>query len=208
MFKNGISRGFGFVTFNNYEPIEKILNSQPHYVDGKAIVVKIAKDREIENTIVQNNNIYPPTLLNQRPNNIYSPILPQLNNQRKPFNNPKKIFKMDKSLINTQIQSKEPLQITKKIFLGGLPLNITKEEITNIFSKFGIIENITLFKGYGFIIFNNEVLFFNYNQESALLLINMKYITIQGKNVEIKYPQNNTKNEIIQTNVYNIKYIY
>lgn len=36
----------------------------------------------------------------------------------------------------------------------------------------------------------------------------MKYITIQGKNVEIKYPQNNTKNDIIQTNIYNIKYIY
>lgn len=163
MVKNGISRGFGFVTFNNYEPIDKILNSQPHYVDGKIIDVKIAKDREIENTILPNNNIYPPTVpLNHRPNNIYSNTLPQLNNQRKPLNNPKKIFKIDKSLINTPIQSKEPFQITKKIFLGGLPLNITKEEITNIFSKFGIIENITLFKGYGFIIFNNEVLFFKY----------------------------------------------
>ncbi|XP_051123861.1 uncharacterized protein LOC127246485 [Andrographis paniculata] len=74
----------------------------------------------------------------------------------------------------------------KKIFVGGLPANLTLEEFRSYFEKFGKITDVAVIhdnntrrpRGFGFITFDSE--------DSVEEVLQKKYYELTGKNVEVK----------------------
>ncbi|KAH7644302.1 heteroous nuclear ribonucleoprotein 27c isoform x1 [Dermatophagoides farinae] len=89
-----------------------------------------------------------------------------------------------------------------KIFLGGLPPNITETRLKEFFSKYGnVTEAIIMFdqekkksRGFGFLSFDNE--------ESIYKVVAEHFVTINGKQVEVKRaePQHNKSGTPLPTN--------
>lgn len=75
---------------------------------------------------------------------------------------------------------------TKKIFVGGLPANLTRDEFKDFFEKFGgttdvviMFDNVTQRpRGFGFVTFETE--------ESVENVLQNKYYLLNGRNVEVK----------------------
>ena len=105
-----------------------------------------------------------------------------------------KITRAKKPIIN--IKNDLYLDKSKKIFIGGLPSQVTKKELLKYFQKFGEIEDICLplknqklkiNKGYGFITYVDS-------ESVALVVDSLNRHFIRGKWIEIKIakPRDNT----------------
>jgi len=74
----------------------------------------------------------------------------------------------------------------KKIFIGGLPANITEDELKEHFTKYGTVTDAVIMydqqkqrsRGFGFLTFESE--------DSVELVVNEHFIQINGKQVEVK----------------------
>ncbi|KAI7697148.1 Heterogeneous nuclear ribonucleoprotein 27C [Sarcoptes scabiei] len=90
-----------------------------------------------------------------------------------------------KSATTSRKDSKQHLN-SSKIFLGGLPPNITETNLIEFFSKYGkVVEAIIMFdqekkksRGFGFLSFDNE--------DAINKVVAERYVTINGKQVEVK----------------------
>ncbi|KDP32111.1 hypothetical protein JCGZ_12572 [Jatropha curcas] len=135
----GISRGFGFVTFEDPSAADKALQHRDHFIRGKKVDVK--------------------------------PAIPKRRSKQEQDN--------DEDSNSTEFR-------TKKIFVGGLPPNITKEELKNFFDSFGTITDAVVIhnkltgkpRGFGFISFDSE--------ETVDIILQERYRQFNGYVVEVK----------------------
>ena len=142
------SRGFGFVTLEDFTKTEEILRSQPHLINGRKIDCKLAIPKDL--------------------------IALSGMSQGKSKGEKKKKKKSYKSNIKNKEQMKNqkskmtldensPLYM-RKMFVGGLPTILTKEELIRYFSQFGKVERGIIMtdkltgksRGFGFIIFSHK----------------------------------------------------
>ncbi|KAM7518439.1 hypothetical protein LguiB_017401 [Lonicera macranthoides] len=87
---------------------------------------------------------------------------------------------------NTRSNGNDHFRRTKKIFVGGLPANLTDQEFRNYFEKFGRITDVVVMqdnmthrpRGFGFITFDTEDVVENVMQAS--------FHELNGKLVEVK----------------------
>ncbi|ELU13330.1 hypothetical protein CAPTEDRAFT_219071 [Capitella teleta] len=93
--------------------------------------------------------------------------------------NPRSMNKGGKSAENSK----------RKVFMGGLPSNITEDEIKEHFAEFGEVQDVVIMvdqdkersRGFGFLTFDCE--------ESVEKVISQHYVPVKGKQVECKRAQ-------------------
>ncbi|XP_033726047.1 heterogeneous nuclear ribonucleoprotein A3-like isoform X7 [Pecten maximus] len=80
----------------------------------------------------------------------------------------------------------EPQESTKKMFIGGLKDDTVEDQVTEVFSGYGEIEEVDLIrdketnkvKGFGFVVFKDT--------DSVDKCVLKKFFTLNGKDVEVK----------------------
>ncbi|XP_075033826.1 nuclear receptor coactivator 5 isoform X2 [Mixophyes fleayi] len=64
---------------------------------------------------------------------------------------------MPRQKIKNRTDSEDPNDLDRRIFVGNLPTNqMSREDMEGLFSKYGKISGLTLFRGYGFVQFERE----------------------------------------------------
>lgn len=130
--ETGRSRGFGFITFQDPNNVDLVLQNTPHILDSRTIDPKPCNPRAgMVRTTRRNLNGY-------------------------------------------------------KVFLGGLPSNLTETDLRNFFSQYGKVTEVVIMydqekkksRGFGFLTFESE--------ESVDRCCSEHYVNINGKQVEIK----------------------
>ncbi|CAK9184125.1 unnamed protein product [Ilex paraguariensis] len=152
----GQPRGFGFVTFEDPSVVDKVLQDR-HAILGRLVEVKVARPKGERQ---QNCCCQSCFHLRQQENNGISGSTYY-------------------GGCNTHFK-------TKKIFVGGLPSNLTKEEFKRYFERFGTIEEVIMIydkennrpRGFGFITFDSE--------ETVDIVLQMRYHGLNNKLVEVK----------------------
>ncbi|KAL9642974.1 hypothetical protein ABK040_010666 [Willaertia magna] len=152
---NQQSRGFGFVTFHSVETAREVVHYhqiQPLMMNGRRIDCQLAQkenmNKQSEGKDNKNYPIMPTTMLDSNHNIASSPLdnshspLSSNNNNASPTSKRKKTEKY------------------RRIFVGGLQQNVTREEVQNYFERFGMVEDLQMILNrrtpFAFITFSNE----------------------------------------------------
>jgi len=65
--------------------------------------------------------------------------------------------KQSRGAVSYETSSKDPSMMRARIFVGGLTTaSVTRDEVIDLFSNYGNILGVTLFKGYAFVQYSNE----------------------------------------------------
>lgn len=127
----GLSRGFGFVTFIEAQPIDRIMQESVHYIDAKQVDVKRSLAKHLR----------PPA---------------------------------------------KQLSMTKKVFLGGIPTDMTEADLKQTMSFYGKVSECNIMhddktmksRGFGFVGFEDESVIDK--------LLKQQFIPIKNRQVEVK----------------------
>ena len=200
----GDPRGFAFVVFRSDDTVQLILNEKPHEIDRKIVDVKRAQARGFAPPSIHPNASATPHLnlpsnsslpfgnsntkfVSQNPagtaNSNVTGIPPTSTGNAVITNNTTTITNNSTKIITDHTNNVE----INKVFVGGLPLHYTREELTQELSRFGeIIDSIVMMdpiqrtrsRGFGFVTFSSP--------DSAKECIRNQPINMAGKMVEIK----------------------
>uniref|UniRef100_A0A7S4NCW7 RRM domain-containing protein n=1 Tax=Odontella aurita TaxID=265563 RepID=A0A7S4NCW7_9STRA len=154
----GDPRGFAFVVFKEDSTVELIQSSGPHEINHKVVDVKRAQAR----------GQAPPSIHKNQESSEVGDGEESTQPQRKP-NEP------------------TPEQLQNKVFVGGLPLHIDKDGMSQFFSQYGAVTDTIVMmdhvnnrsRGFGFVTFEN-------GSGGAQLALAAQPVYIDGKYVEIK----------------------
>ncbi|ONK64845.1 uncharacterized protein A4U43_C07F30580 [Asparagus officinalis] len=157
----GNVRGFGFVEFLDPDSAEKALKVKEHAIGELKIDVKRARPR----TEQRQNYPSPRCQYSMHSDHENSGLSSNTSNNYYNNGNPTKL---------------------KKIFVGGLSSNITKDEFKSYFEKFGKIVDVVIMydsstqrpRGFGFITFDSV--------EAVDCVLEKKFHVLNNKNVEVK----------------------
>jgi len=209
----GTSRGFGFVTFADPSSVDKVL-AQSLKLDGRSIECKLAVPRgQVQPTIeydTKRNKIFvggiPLYLTDAQFTSFFSrfgeikdaTVMRDVTTGTSrgfgfvSFADPTSVekvlsqpLKIDGRDIEAKIAVPRAQVQSRKIFIGGLPLSLTQEDLKDYFSQYGAIVETSIqmtregrSRGFGFITFEAESA---YQQ-----VIGTKTHTIANKTVEVK----------------------
>ena len=178
--------------------VNKILKTQPHYINGKKIDCKIAIPKDKLNNSNEN-------LLNKKSNK---------EKDKKSKNN------------NSNITNNQSSLYFRKIFVGGLHPSLKTETLINYFSQFGEIEKGIIMtdkitgksRGFGFIIFSKKETVDKIMSYSNCLFLYGKWIeckraqpkiqNIKMLNDNVSFPKSNYQNNFLFSNVINDRSFY
>lgn len=171
----GDPRGFAFVVFRSDDTVQLILNEKPHEIDRKIVDVKRAQAR----------GFAPPSI---HPNHQQSGVSFGTNsnhNSNTSNSNPNSNFNTSSSGNNSS--NKNPNVEVNKVFVGGLPLQFTKDDLTQHLSAYGtVVDSIVMMdpihrqrsRGFGFVTFASS--------DHAQECIKHQPLNMAGKMVEVK----------------------
>jgi len=169
----GDPRGFAFIVFDNDDTVEAIMRTK-HEIDSKIVDVKRAQAR----------GFAPPSIhpkMRTQQDDTMSVDTPNGNNA------------------NTGMKMPIPQKVTtnddkknNKIFVGGLPLHVTKDELSKHFSQYGTVTDAVVMmdathtrsRGFGFVTFAIDP-----NINAAQKAMADQPHSMHGKFVEIKLAQ-------------------
>lgn len=210
-------RGFGFITLKDPNKVFDVLLTQPHIINSKQIDCKIAIPKELLNTVDSSSTSNTDTTAQdissscnkaRQPSNAQHKKKKKKQKHSKPLSKSKDHHNTSSPMcINTQYNCKSnftvdnkdtPLHL-RKMFIGGLPTDVSIDALVNYFGKFGPIEkgiimtdkNTGRLRGFGFIIFANK------NTLHTVLTMG-HYHYVCGKWIECKRAQ--PKDQVKHTN--------
>ena len=159
----GDPRGFAFVVFSKEETVDLVMNEPRHEINHKVVDVKRAQARGVAPPSIHQNRQH------QQQHN---------NNQHQPSHNNN----------NNNNESKlTPEQLQNKVFVGGLPPSVGREELKACFERFGsVVDAIVMMdqtqqrsRGFGFVTFENGT-------GGAQKAIAAQPVEIHGRYAEVK----------------------
>jgi RNA recognition motif-containing protein len=164
----GDPRGFAFVVFQEGTAVDLVMNEPKHEINHKVVDVKRAQAR----------GIAPPSI-HRKEDEEQQPDAASQNNSGvgRDNNNP----------TNGATKGPTPEQMGNKVFVGGIPPNIDRDGLKEIFSRFGtVVDGIVMMdqttnrsRCFGFVTF--EV-----GCNGAQLAIEAQPLDVQGRHVEVK----------------------
>ncbi|CAF3785838.1 unnamed protein product [Rotaria sp. Silwood1] len=149
--REGHSRGFGFVTFDNSASVDAVMKARPHTLDNRVVEPKRAVPREASH----------------KPDMQLAIKKLYLGGIKEPLTEDdlKDYFSKYGNIINVprEASHKPDMQLAiKKLYLGGIKEPLTEDDLKDYFSKYGNIINVTVtkdrdgkYRGYGFIEFDD-----------------------------------------------------
>eukprot|EP00531_Pseudo-nitzschia_arenysensis_P015512 CAMPEP_0116127832 /NCGR_PEP_ID=MMETSP0329-20121206/7042_1 /TAXON_ID=697910 /ORGANISM="Pseudo-nitzschia arenysensis, Strain B593" /LENGTH=372 /DNA_ID=CAMNT_0003621941 /DNA_START=42 /DNA_END=1160 /DNA_ORIENTATION=- len=168
----GDPRGFAFVVFRDAATIDLVMNEEKHEINHKIVDVKRAQAR----------GQAPPSIHGGEGNNASHQNDSSQNNSssqgNRQYNNHRN---------QQQQQQLTPEQLHNKVFVGGIPPNIDKDGLKEIFEEFGpVVDAIVMVdqvtnrsRCFGFVTFEN-------GSNGAQKAIDQQPLSIQGRHVEVK----------------------
>jgi RNA recognition motif-containing protein len=164
----GDPRGFAFVVFQEGSTVDLVMNEPKHEINHKVVDVKRAQAR----------GIAPPSI--HRSQDEEQPDASNNNNNSSSSSNPT-------NSTNATTKGPTPEQMGNKVFVGGIPPNIDRDGLKEIFSKFGtVVDGIVMMdqttnrsRCFGFVTF--EI-----GSNGAQLAIEAQPLDVQGRHVEVK----------------------
>lgn len=169
----GDPRGFAFVVFRSDDTVQLILNEKPHEIDRKIVDVKRAQAR----------GFAPPSI---HPGQLNASESKQQHGQKQNNYYGNKSNTNNTNETNTGAKDGQTFEMNK-VFVGGLPLHYSKEDLNSELSVYGQIAdsivmmdpiNRTRSRGFGFVTFASS--------EFAKECIKHQPINMNGKMVEVK----------------------
>jgi len=181
----GDPRGFAFIVFDSDDTVDKIMKVR-HEIDSKIVDVKRAQARGFAPP-----SIHPKARLQQQQQDGNDAMSVNSNNS----NNTSIIgtnMTIPQKVTTTSMPSNDNNDNKKnnKIFVGGLPLHVDKEELSKHFSQYGAVTDAVVMmdpthtrsRGFGFVTFES-------NSGAAQKAMSDQPHSMQGKYVEIKLAQ-------------------
>jgi RNA recognition motif-containing protein len=158
----GDPRGFAFVVFQEGSTVDLVMNEPKHEINHKVVDVKRAQAR----------GIAPPSI--HRKEDEEQPDASNNSSSNSTTN-------------ANATKGPTPEQMGNKVFVGGIPPNIDRDGLKEIFSKFGtVVDGIVMMdqttnrsRCFGFVTF--EV-----GSDGAQLAIEAQPLDVQGRHVEVK----------------------
>eukprot|EP00532_Pseudo-nitzschia_australis_P003242 CAMPEP_0168193986 /NCGR_PEP_ID=MMETSP0139_2-20121125/18931_1 /TAXON_ID=44445 /ORGANISM="Pseudo-nitzschia australis, Strain 10249 10 AB" /LENGTH=411 /DNA_ID=CAMNT_0008117443 /DNA_START=144 /DNA_END=1379 /DNA_ORIENTATION=+ len=184
----GDPRGFAFVVFQDPSTIDLVMNEGKHEINHKIVDVKRAQARgqappSIHTGDGNGNQQQTNNDGNSAPSNLSH------NNSSNPSHNKHGSSHGNSQHHNNQNQQQEltPEQLHNKVFVGGIPPNIDKDGLKEIFEEFGsVVDAIVMVdqvtnrsRCFGFVTFEN-------GSNGAQKAIERQPLNIQGRHVEVK----------------------
>ena len=156
----GDPRGFAFVVFQDEETVNLVMNEPRHEINHKVVDVKRAQAR----------GIAPPSIHNDGNRDVTSPEAASQDSGQAPRGS-----------------GMTPEQLQNKVFVGGIPPNVDRDELKRVFEQFGaVVDSIVMMdqvqmrsRGFGFVTFEN-------GSNGAQRAVAAQPIIMQGRNVEVK----------------------
>jgi len=157
----GDPRGFAFVVFKEDATVELVMSNIPHEINHKTVDVKRAQARGMAPPSIHESNTGSQT---QSQNSGHT--------------------KSDQS---SGTKEMSPEQLQNKIFVGGLPIHLSKDGLRDYFSQFGeVVDAIVMMdatqtrsRGFGFVTFENGSGGAQKALEAQPIYIDKKYVEIK-----------------------------
>lgn len=164
----GDPRGFAFVVFKEASAVDLVMAEASHEINHKVVDVKRAQAR----------GVAPPSIHDKK-----DTTTPAGSGNTEP--NPLDMAGVDQT--TGQRNDMTPEQQGSKVFVGGIPPNVDKEELQRIFEEFGpVVDAIVMIdqatnrsRCFGFVTFKN-------GSNGAEKAIQNQPLNIQGRHVEVK----------------------
>lgn len=178
----GDPRGFAFVVFHDAETVELIMNEPVHEINHKVVDVKRAQAR----------GVAPPSIHRggqQHNNNDAGSSQPDANTPAGPasFGNTQGQSTAHNNNEHQDENGLTPEQLHNKVFVGGLPASVDKDELKTIFEQFGpVVDAIVMVdqvtnrsRCFGFVTFEN-------GSNGAQRSIEAQPLQVGNRSVEVK----------------------
>jgi RNA-binding protein Musashi len=179
----GDPRGFAFVVFQDDATVDLVMSNLPHEINHKVTDVKRAQAR----------GKAPPSIHKDGDtdgagaDNSTGATSGHYGRSNMNTGNGASISTTSNNNNDTPNRDLTPEQLQNKIFIGGLPLHLTKEGLLQFFTQFGAIADGIIMmdiaqqrsRGFGFVTFENGT-------GGAQKTLNAQPVYIDGKYVEIK----------------------
>jgi RNA recognition motif-containing protein len=175
--QTGEPRGFAFVVFSEGETVDAVMAEDKHEINHKIVDVKRAQAR----------GIAPPSIHGGEPEKTATTTTPTASTattsssteQQSQNNNPGEPQSSSTTLT--------PEQLHTKVFVGGIPPHIDRDELRTIFTQFGpVVDSIVMLdqttmrsRGFGFVTFEN-------GSNGAQKSIDAQPVHMHGRQVEVK----------------------
>ena len=175
------SRGFGFITFDDIESVDEVLEDEPHTIDSRKVEAKRAVPRSESREGMSNSGSSTPVTGNTKSSSPASAAKLSVNSSKvesNPGNNSNsstraiKLSKVSGGGGTGVATFNEALKVTPsedvngfcKIFVGGLHYDTRDGEFRAYFEKYGAVQSAEVMinrethksRGFGFIIFEKE----------------------------------------------------
>jgi RNA-binding protein Musashi len=141
----GDPRGFAFVVFSKEETVDLVMQEVRHEINHKVVDVKRAQARGIAPPSIHESR-RPDTVPHVTPKHTASLPPPPVSHN-----------------VSAHMAEPSPEMLQNKIFIGGLPPHVDKEELKRIFSQFGAVADSIIMmdqaqqrsRGFGFVTYEN-----------------------------------------------------
>eukprot|EP00551_Chaetoceros_affinis_P012723 CAMPEP_0203665078 /NCGR_PEP_ID=MMETSP0090-20130426/2357_1 /ASSEMBLY_ACC=CAM_ASM_001088 /TAXON_ID=426623 /ORGANISM="Chaetoceros affinis, Strain CCMP159" /LENGTH=394 /DNA_ID=CAMNT_0050528521 /DNA_START=131 /DNA_END=1315 /DNA_ORIENTATION=+ len=174
----GDPRGFAFVVFKEDSTVEAVMNNLPHEINHKVVDVKRAQARGMAPPSIHRDGTGGGAGSNSSGTSQNNPSRGDRNSYygKHDSNNNSNINSNDTSSVSggggggrhrsgsySKGDQLSPEQLQNKIFVGGLPLHLNKDELRDFFSQFGTVVDAIIMmdmhqqrsRGFGFVTFEN-----------------------------------------------------